>query len=67
MNIEFLPSLQLKTKQLMAAKIFNNKQVSNHFAIIPTQQIPKNLSEEEYEIYDMILKDFLCIFSRCRV
>ncbi|MDR2603038.1 MAG: DNA topoisomerase 3 [Puniceicoccales bacterium] len=43
-------------------KIFNNRQVSDHFAIIPTSQVPQNLSEEEYKIFNMILKRFLCVF-----
>ncbi|MDR3144064.1 MAG: DNA topoisomerase 3 [Puniceicoccales bacterium] len=43
-------------------KIFNNKQVSDHFAIVPTQQMPKNLSEEEAKIFSMILRRFICVF-----
>jgi DNA topoisomerase-3 len=43
-------------------KIFNNKQVSDHFAIVPTQQFPKNLSDAEWKIYHMVLKRFLCVF-----
>ncbi|MDR1413843.1 MAG: DNA topoisomerase 3 [Puniceicoccales bacterium] len=43
-------------------KIFNNKQVSDHFAIIPTPQPPKNLTEVEAKIFSMILKRFICVF-----
>ncbi|MDR2778689.1 MAG: DNA topoisomerase 3 [Puniceicoccales bacterium] len=43
-------------------KIFNNKQVTDHFAIIPTPQAPKSLSDEEYKIFNMVLKRFLCVF-----
>jgi DNA topoisomerase-3 len=43
-------------------KIFNNKQVSDHFAIIPTPQHPKNLADEEWKIFHMILKRFICVF-----
>lgn len=43
-------------------KIFNNKQVSDHFAIIPTQQFPKNLKDDEQKIFSMILKRFICVF-----
>lgn len=43
-------------------KIFNNKQVTDHFAIIPTQQPPKNLTEVEGKIFSMILKRFICVF-----
>lgn len=43
-------------------KIFNNKQVSDHFAIVPTQQPPKNLKDEEWKIFSMVLKRFICVF-----
>tara|TARA_B100000965_G_scaffold406290_1_gene444438 strand:- start:3843 stop:6344 length:2502 start_codon:yes stop_codon:yes gene_type:complete len=43
-------------------RIFNNKQVSDHFAIIPTDQSAKKLSEEEAKIYDMIARRFIAIF-----
>ncbi|MDR0351683.1 MAG: DNA topoisomerase 3 [Puniceicoccales bacterium] len=43
-------------------KIFNNKQISDHFAIIPTVKRPTSLSEEESKIYSMIAKRFIAIF-----
>lgn len=43
-------------------RIFDNKKVSDHFAIIPTQQIPKNLNELENKIYILVLKRFLAVF-----
>ena len=43
-------------------RIFNNKEVSDHFAIIPTPQVPKNLTEEEVKIYDMVARRFIAVF-----
>ena len=43
-------------------RIFNNAKVSDHFAIIPTTQQPKNLSEPEHKLYDLVTKRFLAIF-----
>ena len=43
-------------------RIFNNAKVSDHFAIIPTSIVPKNLSEPEAKLYDMVTKRFLAIF-----
>lgn len=43
-------------------RIFNNAKVSDHFAIIPTPQAPKNLSEPEQKIYDLVTKRFLAVF-----
>jgi DNA topoisomerase III len=43
-------------------RIFNNAQVSDHFAIIPTGEAPKNLSEQEQKIYDMVARRFIAIF-----
>jgi DNA topoisomerase III len=53
----------LKSDWVRANKrIFNNAKVSDHFAIIPTSQLPKGLSEPEQKIYDMVMKRFLAIF-----
>ena len=43
-------------------RIFNNAKISDHFAIIPTGTEPKNLSEPEQKIYDLVTKRFLGIF-----
>jgi len=43
-------------------RIFNNAKISDHFAIIPTVQMPKVLSEEEGKIYDMVARRFLAVF-----
>ena len=43
-------------------RIFDNKKVSDHFAIIPTMQIPRELSEAEGKIYELIARRFLAVF-----
>ena len=43
-------------------RIFNNTKISDHFAIIPTLQAPKTLSEPEQKLYDMVVKRFLAVF-----
>lgn len=43
-------------------RIFNNKKISDHFAIIPTTGLPKILSEPEQKIYQMIVQRFLAVF-----
>ncbi len=43
-------------------RIFNNAQVSDHFAIIPTNETPKKLPENEAKIYDMIARRFVAVF-----
>ena len=43
-------------------RIFNNAQVSDHFAIIPTQHEAKNLDESEAKLFDMIARRFVATF-----
>ena len=43
-------------------RIFNNAKISDHFAIVPTAQTPKHLSEPEQKLYDLVVKRFLAIF-----
>lgn len=43
-------------------RIFDNSKISDHFAIIPTLQAPKKLTEAEEKIYDLVVKRFLAVF-----
>ncbi len=43
-------------------RIFNNAKISDHFAIIPTSLEPKNLSDAETKLYDLVTKRFLAVF-----
>ena len=43
-------------------RVFNNEKISDHFAIIPTLQAPKHLSEAETKLYDLVTKRFLAVF-----
>ncbi|MBB3010173.1 DNA topoisomerase III [Cupriavidus alkaliphilus] len=43
-------------------RIFDNSKISDHFAIIPTLQAPKNLSEPEQKLYDLVVRRFLAVF-----
>ncbi|MGZ3157556.1 MAG: DNA topoisomerase III [Burkholderiaceae bacterium] len=53
----------LKNKWVKPNKrIFDNTKISDHFAIIPTTQAPKNLSEPEQKLYDLVTRRFLAIF-----
>ena len=43
-------------------RIFDNTKISDHFAIIPTGQLPKSLSEPEQKLYDLVVRRFIAIF-----
>lgn len=43
-------------------RIFNNAELSDHFAIIPTDQPPSSLGADEAKIYDMIVRRFIAVF-----
>lgn len=43
-------------------RIFDNSKISDHFAIIPTTQTPKNLSEPEQKLYDLVTRRFMAVF-----
>ncbi len=42
-------------------RVYDNKKVSDHFAIIPTGKTAK-LSETEQKVFDMIVKRFIAVF-----
>ena len=43
-------------------RVFDNAKVSDHFAIIPTLQAPRSLTEAEAKLYDMVVKRFIAVF-----
>src|SRR4051812_37248820 len=43
-------------------RIFNNEQISDHFAIIPTAHEAKNLDDMEAKVFDMIARRFVAAF-----
>src|ERR1043165_4907508 len=43
-------------------RIFNNAQISDHFAIIPTAHEAKHLDEMEAKVFDMIARRFVAAF-----
>lgn len=45
-----------------SSRIFNNKKVESHSAIIPTYVIPKNLTEDEKKVYNAVKNRFLSQF-----
>lgn len=48
--------------QKATKRVFDNKQVSDHFAIIPTGMKPKHLNDDERKIYDMVVRRFIAAF-----
>ncbi len=50
--------------KVIAKKVFNNEKVTDHHALIPTDERPKlgNLSTDERKLYEMIVSRFLALF-----
>jgi len=46
----------------MAKRIFDNTRISDHFAIIPTGELPKGLTVVEQKVYDLVVRRFLAAF-----
>ena len=67
--LQVLPGLGKFAGQVLAngwvkpnKRIFDNSKVSDHFAIIPTAQTPRQLSDAEQKIYDLVVRRFLAAF-----
>lgn len=43
-------------------RVFDNSKVSDHFAIIPTLQLPRELSDAEAKLYQLVTQRFLAVF-----
>lgn len=55
----------LRNKLILTKRFVDGSKVSDHHAIIPTEQPPtlSRLSSEELKIYDLIIKRFLAVLS----
>ena len=47
---------------LKSKKVFDNKKVTDHHAIIPTGVYPQALTDIEKKIYDLIVRRFIAVF-----
>ena len=43
-------------------KVFDNKKVTDHHAIIPTGVIPQNLSDAQRHVFDLVARRFIAVF-----
>jgi DNA topoisomerase III len=43
-------------------RIFNDAKITDHNAIIPTDQVPRNLDEAQSRIFDMVARRFVAVF-----
>lgn len=44
-------------------RIFDSSKVGDHHALLPTSATPKNLSDIEQKVYDLVVKRFLAAFA----
>lgn len=68
LSLRSLPDYQKSAAHLIANgrqnenKVFNNAGVSDHFAIIPTGQIPRGLKGDDERLFDLVTRRFLGAF-----
>jgi DNA topoisomerase-3 len=61
---DFYPQVAplLGTKLPKSKKVFDNKKVTDHHAIIPTGQRPDNMTADEKKVYDLVALHFIAVF-----
>lgn len=61
---ETRPILHKQSGRVLATNVFNDAKVSDHHALIPTEQpvYIGDLSSDEHGLYDMIIRRFLTLF-----
>lgn len=63
---QIAPLLGAKLPQ--SKKVFDNKKVTDHHAIIPTGQRPEGLTADEKKVYDLVALHFIAVFyPECEV
>lgn len=65
---EELTKSVLETKISKSKKVFDNKKVTDHHAIIPTGVRANNMSENERKVYDLVTRRFIAAFyPNCKI
>lgn len=67
---DYYPSVAplLGTKLPKSKKVFDNKKVTDHHAIIPTGQRPEGLTADEKKVFDLVALHFIAAFyPECEV
>ena len=67
---DFYPQVTplLGAKLPKSKKVFDNKKVTDHHAIIPTGQRPDNLTADEKKVYELVALHFIAVFyPECEV
>ena len=67
---DFYPQVTplLGAKLPKSKKVFDNKKVTDHHAIIPTGQRPDNLTADEKKVYELLALHFIAVFyPECEV
>ena len=67
---DYYPSVAplIGAKLPKSKKVFDNKKVTDHHAIIPTGQRPEGLSADEKKVYDLVALHFIAVFyPECEV
>ena len=67
---DYYPSVAplLGTKLPKSKKVFDNKKVTDHHAIIPTGQRPEGLTADEKKVFDLVATHFIAAFyPECEV
>lgn len=65
---ETLTTPLLAKKLQKSKKVFDNKKVTDHHAIIPTNIPAITLSEQERKVYDLVVRRFIAVFyPDCKV
>ena len=66
---ETLTTPLLQEKQIRKSnKVFDNKKITDHHAIIPTGQWRADLTQQEKQVFDMVAKRFISVFyPDCKV
>ena len=67
---DYFPAITplLGTKLPKSKKVFDNKKVTDHHAIIPTGQRPEGLTADEKKVYDLVALHYIAVFyPECEV
>ena len=61
-NYHNFTSILLQSKFIKPKRIFDNKKITDHHAIIPTGVVANSLGHDEWKVYDMVTRRFIAAF-----
>lgn len=64
LRVDYVQQIDKSLFNVNNTRVFNNKLLEDHHALIPLDEIPENAKDIEKKVFELVVKNFFCVFSK---